>query len=48
MFTLAKSCLRSATFKFEVMTVYMFVEEEIKNKCAGFENESKHFFSIED
>jgi len=35
MFTLAESCLRSTTFKFEVMTVYMFVEDEIKNKCAG-------------
>jgi hypothetical protein len=37
MFTLAKSCLCSTTFKFEVMTaVYMFGEDEIKNKCAGF------------
>jgi hypothetical protein len=30
------------------MTVYMFVEDEIENKCAGFLNESKHFLGVEE
>jgi hypothetical protein len=46
MFTLAKSCLCSTTFKFEVMTVYMSVEDKIKNKCEDFKMNQRNFSEL--
>jgi hypothetical protein len=35
MFALAELCLHSTTFNFEVVTVYVFIEDYIKNRCVA-------------